>query len=210
MNIRVFELPPVATNAYLLSDEQTKQAIVIDVPMGAWDAIAPIVKAEQLTLQAVLLTHAHFDHVLGAQAFKDAGVPFYLHTQEREAAERLGEQLKHFNLPGNIQALEIEHWLEDGASLAFLEQSIECRRVSGHSPGNVVFYFPAEACAFVGDAIFKGSIGRYDLPGGSFKVLKHDIIEQIYSLPNETVLYPGHGEATEVAYERMNNPFVKG
>ena len=210
MNIRVFELAPVATNAYLLSDEETKQAIVIDVPMGAWDVIAPIVKAEQLALQAVLLTHAHFDHVLGAQAFKDAGVPFYLHSQERETLGRLGEQLKYFNLPADMQSLEIEHWLEDNASLEFLGHSIECRRVSGHSPGNVVFYFAAEACAFVGDAIFKGSIGRYDLPGGSFKVLKHDIIEQIYSLPNETVLYPGHGPATELGYERINNPFVKG
>ncbi len=211
MKIRSFELPPVATNAYLLSDAETKQAIVIDTPMGAWDVISPILEAEGLTLQAVLLTHAHFDHVLGAQAFKDAGIPFYLHRKEADHVDKLRDQIDFFQVDVESDGLDINHWIDDEvASFEFLGQPVEARCVSGHSPGNIVFYFPAQGCAFAGDAIFKGSIGRFDLPGGSFKVLRDGIQRQIYSLPNETVLYPGHGDSTSVAVERVSNPYVQG
>ena len=210
MDILTLELPPIATNAYLISDTRLGQAILIDAPQGAWEAVEPILKEQKLELQGLLLTHAHFDHVLDAELFNKAGVPVYLHVQEKPVIGMLGEQLKYFDIDEEVQEVVIDNWLEDGAHLEFLGQDIEVRRVSGHSPGNLVFYFPAQKCAFAGDAIFNGSVGKTNLPGGNFKVLETDIRSQIYTLPNDTIIYPGHGESTSVGKERASNPYVRG
>ena len=109
-----------------------------------------------------------------------------------------------------LKAVKIEHWLTQGETLTALGTTIAVRHVPGHCPGNVLFYFAAAQAAFVGDALFKRAIGRTDLPGGSFAELERSIREQIYSLPGETVVYPGHGPATTVAEEMDENPYVSG
>lgn len=210
LQIRSFPLPPVQTNAFLLSDYSTNSAVLIDAPQGAWEAISPILKEENLKLEACVLTHAHFDHVLGASELNEQNIPLSLHQADKLMFDALPQQMAFFRMNVPFVQPKIDHWLEDGSTLQLLGRSAECRRVPGHAEGNIVIYLPDEQCAFVGDAIFAGSVGRTDLPGGSFEVLEKSIKEQIYTLPDETVLYPGHGPKTTVANEKANNPYVSG
>jgi hydroxyacylglutathione hydrolase len=108
----------------------------------------------------------------------------------------------------NLQPVPVNRWLKAGDRFQALGTEVEVRHVPGHCPGNVLFYFPAAHAAFVGDALFAGSIGRTDLPGGDFAQLEKSIREQIYTLPPETVVFPGHGPQTTVAHEREHNPHV--
>jgi glyoxylase-like metal-dependent hydrolase (beta-lactamase superfamily II) len=110
----------------------------------------------------------------------------------------------------NLQAVHVDRWVAQDERLAALGQEIEVRHVPGHCPGNVLFYFPKAGAAFVGDALFNRSIGRTDLPGGSFEQLEQSIRRQIYTLPDATVVYPGHGPATTVGAEKEENPYVHG
>lgn len=209
MQVDVFELPPVATNAYLLRDVTRGEAILIDAPYGAWESISPLLEADGLELKAVLLTHAHFDHVLGAAAFNERGAPVYLHPDDREMLGRLGEQMQWFGLPPNLPLPRVDAWIDPTKPLELLGRRIEVRHTPGHCPGNVTFYFPEEGKAFVGDVIFAGGYGRTDLPGGSEALLKKTFLEQIYTLPDDTVLLPGHGPTTTVAREKGSNPLVR-
>ena len=108
-----------------------------------------------------------------------------------------------------LEGIQVDQWVAAGDSLEALGQSVEVRHVPGHCPGNIMFVFSDQTTAFVGDAIFAGSIGRTDLPGGSFAELEASIRSQIYTLPDETTLYPGHGPATTVKIEKSTNPHVQ-
>ncbi len=110
----------------------------------------------------------------------------------------------------NLQPIHVDHWVKQGDRFDALGTTVEVRHVPGHCPGNVLFYFAALSAAFVGDALFNGSIGRTDLPGGDFERLARAIREQIYTLPGDTAVYPGHGPKTTVADERAQNPYVAG
>ncbi len=109
-----------------------------------------------------------------------------------------------------LEPIRVDHWLQAGERLTILGTKAEVRHVPGHCPGNVLFHFASLQAAFVGDALFQGSIGRTDLPGGDFDQLEASIREQIYPLPPETVVWPGHGPRTSVAVEREHNPYVRG
>ena len=116
-----------------------------------------------------------------------------------------------FAMPGmNLNPIEIDHWVGEGDEVEILGRHAEVRHVPGHCPGNVLFYLKEEKIALVGDAIFAGSIGRTDLPGGDFEVLEKAIRERIYTLPDDVVLLPGHGPTTTVAREKTTNPLVPG
>ena len=109
----------------------------------------------------------------------------------------------------HLEPLKVDHWVDAGDQLAAVGATAEVRCVPGHCPGNVLFYFKKQHAAFVGDALFKGSIGRTDLPGGSFEVLARSIREQIYTLPDATTVYSGHGSPTTVGDEKRSNPHVR-
>ncbi|GHC03997.1 MBL fold metallo-hydrolase [Cerasicoccus arenae] len=210
MQIEVFELPPIGTNAYLLSDAERGEAILIDAPMMAWETIAPRLDGDGLKLTAVLLTHGHFDHVLGAATFNQQGVPVYAHADDREMLANLPQQMRMFGIPGEVQAPTVDHWINPEEPLNLLGRSIEVRHTPGHCPGNVTFYFADEGAAFVGDVIFAGGYGRTDLPGGDAALLRKTFFEQIFTLPEKTLLYPGHGPQTSVEQERYTNPLTSG
>lgn len=108
----------------------------------------------------------------------------------------------------NLEPIKVDRWVRQGERFEALGTTVEVRHVPGHCPGNVLFYFPALQAAFVGDALFAGSIGRTDLPGGDFDTLAQSIREQIYTLPDDTVVYPGHGPDTTVGAEKETNPYV--
>jgi hydroxyacylglutathione hydrolase len=210
LQIRSVALPPVSTNAYLVWDEETRRAVLVDAPHGALGAMTPILESEKLTLEYCVLTHAHFDHVLGAAEVRRAGVRLCLHEADRRLLEMLPEQMRLFGIPGKGEVVEIDHWLKDNERLELAGREVEVRLVPGHAAGNVALVFEADGMVFVGDALFAGSVGRTDLPGGSFEVLSEAIRKRLYTLPEETVVYPGHGSATSIGKEKASNPFVRG
>ena len=181
-----------ATNMYLFLDEETGKAVVFDAPERAFELVEHIQKEHPFELDALFLTHGHWDHMIDAWRFAEAGVPVYGHKDDRELFEEAEKQSSFFFGDTTLKSVKIDHWLELGDGLEVLGRKTQVRHVPGHCPGNVLFYIPELELAVVGDAIFAGSIGRTDLPGGSMKVLENSIRTQIYSLPDETQLLSGH------------------
>ncbi len=211
MKTTCFELGPVATNAFLLWEEGEEDAALVDAPPGAGKSIRAALEEHGLKLAQLLLTHGHWDHMAGAARIKeDEGVETWGHGADR-ALFAEPAVMSAFAMPGmSFEPVEIDHWVGDGDVIEILGRQAEVRHVPGHCPGNVLFYFQEEKLALVGDAIFAGSIGRTDLPGGDFDVLAKSIRERIYTLPDEVVLLPGHGPSTTVGHEKATNPFVPG
>lgn len=211
VKLHVLPAGPIQTNAYLLTATERGEAVLIDAPDEVWAEVQPILAAEKCRLTELWITHGHWDHTQGgAEIVRATGATVRAHADDRELIETpevmsrfLGERLK-------VEPIRVDHWLRPGERFDALGTPVEVRHVPGHCPGNALFYFPARQAAFVGDAIFYRSIGRTDLPGGDFARLERSIREQIYTLPEETVLFPGHGPQSTVGDERANNPYVAG
>jgi len=208
MEIHTFPAGPIQTNAFLLLDREARSALLIDAPHDVLEDVDSLLKESGATLEALLLTHGHWDHTGDAGAIQARGVQVHAHEADRALFENPAVQAI-FMIPGyDLAPVRIDHTVTQGQRLMLAGLEIEVRHVPGHCPGNVLFYFPALASAFVGDAIFAGSVGRTDFPGGGMAMLEKSIRSQIYTLPDETRLFPGHGPATTVARERATNPFV--
>lgn len=210
MKIFSQELGMAATNMYLFLDEDSGKAVVFDAPEQAFELVEHIRKETPFDLEALYLTHGHWDHMLDAWKFSEAGVPVYGHRDDQALFEQADVQKGFLVADLELRPVKINHWLTIGDPLTILGTTSEVRHVPGHCPGNVLFYLADMSLAVVGDAIFAGSIGRTDLPGGSMAVLEHSIRSQIYSLPEDTQLLCGHGPVTTVGQELANNPFVSG
>ena len=209
MKIFSQELGNVATNAFLFFEETSGQAVLFDAPIGAFDWINKINEENPFELQALYLTHGHYDHIFDGWKFTESGVSTFGHKDDQTLFEEPDTQRAFLFGEDEFKGVKINHWLTPGESLDIIGHSVEVRHVPGHCPGNVLFYISSLNLAVVGDAIFAGSIGRVDLPGGSMQVLEQSIRSQIYSLPDETHLLPGHGPATTVGREKVSNPFVR-
>lgn len=209
--IVVFTQGPAATNAYLVADPSSSTAVVID---PAWDGAEIRRAADQRgwRIAQIWLTHAHFDHFGGAGAISDAPgapIPVALHPDDH-SLWRLGGGASAFGISGFDPGPEPTIYLEHGMRLALGEARFEVRHTPGHSRGHVIYLNQSSGLVFCGDLIFRGSVGRTDLPGGSMEVLLQSIQQEVLSLPDETRLYPGHGPATTVGTERRDNPFLVG
>ncbi|HQU09289.1 MAG: hypothetical protein B7X06_02985 [Verrucomicrobia bacterium 21-51-4] len=201
---------PIDTNAFLMIDEDRKEALLIDAPAGVWRDVQLQLLDYDAKLVGILLTHGHWDHIADAEIIRQAtGAWVYAHPGDRNWLEHPGLMAVAIPQGLDIQAVKVDHWLEDEQTLMLLGKNIEVRYVPGHSPGNVAYYFPALKKAFTGDALFAGTIGRTDLPGGNFDRLEQSIQTQLYTLPDDTVIYPGHGPATTVKEEKKSNAFVR-
>lgn len=205
-------LGPLQNNVYLLGDEDTKNAVVID---PSFDSEQVITEANRQgwILHQVWLTHAHFDHVVGVDTIRNAFDPplpvgmhkdTYAWTKAMSASKPLG-------LPVLVLS-EPELYFSHGQLLPLMPGGqngvVEVREAPGHNPGSVIFFCPALEVCFCGDVIFRESIGRTDLPGGDYAQLISSIREQVFSLPESTTLLPGHGPQSSVGYERQFNPYL--
>jgi glyoxylase-like metal-dependent hydrolase (beta-lactamase superfamily II) len=209
--VKVHALPagPIQTNAYLLTDAQRGEAVLIDAPGGIWGQVGPILKREGCRLTLLLLTHGHWDHTQGAaEVVHRSDARVFAHADDRVLFET-PEFMKPLLPPGiELKAVRVDRWLLDGESFEALGDTVRVGHVPGHCPGSLSFYFPGAGAVFPGDALFRGSVGRTDLPGGSFEQLERSIRTRLYTLPDGTVVYPGHGAPTTVGEEKAHNPHV--
>ncbi|MCG8472718.1 MAG: MBL fold metallo-hydrolase, partial [Desulfobacterales bacterium] len=164
---------------------------------------------EKLTVKAILNTHGHFDHVGANKRLKEAtGAPIMIHEDDARMLSELSITAMAFGLKAE-NSPAADRLLKDGDTISFGEITLEVRHTPGHTPGGVTFYCEAEKVAFAGDTLFYGSIGRTDLPGGNYGTLISSIKTQLFSLPDETVVYTGHGPKTTIGTEKQYNPFLK-
>jgi glyoxylase-like metal-dependent hydrolase (beta-lactamase superfamily II) len=211
VNLHVLPAGPIQTNAYLLTEPACGEAVLIDAPGGVWTEVAKILAVEKCRLTELWLTHGHWDHTQGAaEVVRISGAKTRGHLADQAMFETPEIMERFAGARLGLKPVKIEAWVAQGERFMALGTEVEVRHVPGHCPGNVLFYLARERMAFVGDALFAGNVGRSDLPGGSFEQLEHSIRTQIYSLPGETVVYPGHGPATTVADEMAGNPYVSG
>jgi glyoxylase-like metal-dependent hydrolase (beta-lactamase superfamily II) len=208
LEIIPFTLGPVFTNSYLIADPETKEAAVID---PAWDGAILHAEAGKRgwRISHIWLTHAHFDHIGGSAGIADASNPLpmvALHPADHVLwrAGGGGAMFGYRIDPGPEPTIDLVH----GMKMKLGSNEFEVRHTPGHTTGHCIFYFAAGNVAFVGDLIFQNSVGRTDLPGGSFEQLEKSIIEQVFTLPEETTLLSGHGDPTTVGDEKMMNPYV--
>jgi glyoxylase-like metal-dependent hydrolase (beta-lactamase superfamily II) len=205
-----FTLGPVMTNAYLVADPGSGEAVVID-PADDGEVIVAEAEQHEWRIGSIWLTHAHFDHLAGAGGVADRvnpPPPVALHPDDyslwrmQGGAPLFGMKID----PGPEPTVDLYH----NQILMLGENTIEVRHAPGHTRGHVIFICIAEKVAFCGDVIFQGSIGRTDLPGGDYQTLMDSIQKQILSLPDDTRLFSGHGPVTTVGRERIWNPFLVG
>ncbi|MDX8045994.1 MBL fold metallo-hydrolase [Gracilibacillus sp. S3-1-1] len=206
MRIERMSLGKLSTNCYILS--RGKEAIIID-PAGESDKILTKINDLNVTPTAILLTHAHFDHIGALEDIRNYyDISVYLHELE---ADWLGDPSLNgsslFGL-GQVKARKAEHFLRNG-EMQIGNVTLEIRHTPGHSPGGVAFIFHQGQFVVGGDSLFAGGIGRTDLPGGDSQQLQQSIKKQFYSLPKHYTVYPGHGPETTIKYEKENNPFVR-
>tara|TARA_B100001093_G_C26700584_1_gene958878 strand:+ start:122 stop:748 length:627 start_codon:yes stop_codon:yes gene_type:complete len=207
MELRKYELGPIGTNAFAII--QDYNAIVVDAPADSAKIIFSDLEKDKVGVSDLLFTHGHWDHMADGADFVEKGVTTYGHRADTILFNDPMIQ-SSFMLPGlDLKPVQIHNWLEQGQEINLLGFEIEVRHVPGHCPGNIMFYIAQEKIAFVGDALFSGGIGRYDLPGGDLEILERSIQEQIYTLPGETKVFAGHGPETNVEKEKNTNPFVR-
>jgi glyoxylase-like metal-dependent hydrolase (beta-lactamase superfamily II) len=196
-----------AENCYILVDRDAGEAVIVD-PGEEADLFLRRIATERVTLKALWLTHAHLDHVLGVTQIVEATrVPVYLHPADRPLYDGVQEQGAMFGLSASNPPPP-DLGLAEGMRLALGGLAFDVLHVPGHTPGHVAFV--GQGVAVVGDALFAGSIGRTDLPGGDTETLLTSLREKLLTLPDETVVYPGHGPATTIGRERRSNPFLTG
>lgn len=200
------EVGPLACNCYIVGDRDTKTAIVID-PGGEADELAEMIASQGLTITAIVATHAHFDHIIGAERLRAlTGAPFIMHKADEPLLPWMQESGRMFlgvDLPAPPS---IDTPAGEGDRLVAGTAELGVIHTPGHSPGSISLL--ADGALFSGDTLFAGSIGRTDLPGGDGRALLDAVRTKLFTLDDDLPVYPGHGPPTTLAAERASNPFV--
>lgn len=198
-------LGPLDNNSYVLTCTETRATAVIDVGFEP-ETVLEFLSRGRCDVQLLLATHAHYDHVAGMRDVQQAvGGAFWMHPEDRPLLDRLSQQGAVFGFPPADAPDEV-HDLADGQRVTLGTLTLETLHCPGHSPGHVIFVHGRDA--WVGDVLFAGSVGRTDLPGGSFEQLERSIRTRVFPLGDDVRVHTGHGPETTVGRERLHNPFV--
>ena len=212
MKIKQIQNNPFQENTYIIYDSASREAAIIDC--GALfpqeeEAIQEFVADNDLTIKYLLNTHLHLDHCFGnAWAAGRYGVLPMAHEDDETLLARMGEQARMFGLPFEVRTEKLGGYLKDRDVLMLGENRIEVIHTPGHSRGGLCFYIPSAGWLVSGDSLFEGSISRTDLEGGSYATLIKSITERLMTLPEGTIVYPGHGSYTTIGDEKKCNPFL--
>ena len=207
MDVRVFTVGPVAENSYIFRKDDSDRALIVD-PGDEPDKLLQAIDGLGVTLEAILLTHTHFDHV-GAVApvARATGAEVWVPVIEKDVLSNIMDFVPWPGF-GPFESYDAEHTLEGGEQLEMAGFEIDVLFTPGHSPGHVTFSIPEEQVVFSGDVLFQGSVGRTDLPGGDWPTLLDSIRTLVDTLPEETTVYPGHMGVTSLGAEKRTNPFL--
>ena len=212
MNATMMTVNPFGENMYILWDEASRDAVVVDPGMmreAEREMVTKFIEGQKLNVIHILLTHLHIDHITSARWLADkTGADVCACALDAQLGRELPDQVAQFHLKIESEPLDIDHILSDGDVLPLGEESIQVLHVPGHSPGGLAFYLPQSGLLISGDTIFNGSVGRTDLWGGDMAQLINSIREKILPLPDETVIASGHGPTTTIADEKRCNPFL--
>lgn len=205
MLVRTFHVGPMDNNVYVIVDEVSREALMVDPAFGSQAALDAIAE-DGYTVRWIVFTHAHLDHIAeNARAAEATGAPVAMHPGDRPLLDALSEQASWFGVP-TPRVVEPSMDLADGMALTVGAGSLRVVHTPGHSPGSVCLV--GDGWAIVGDLVFAGGIGRADLPGGDYNTLLESIHAHILCLGDDVILYPGHGPATTVGRERRSNPYL--
>lgn len=205
IEIKSMTLGMVATNCYLIINKETKKALLIDPADNAL-RISNVIEENVCTLKAILLTHGHFDHIMALNELKKRyNVPVYAHEEEEDVLKQ--SSLNMSGMIGQIYTTQADIYVKDGEHLKLAGLDIIVLHTPGHTKGGVCYYLPEEKVLMSGDTLFHCSIGRTDFPTGSMSQLVRSVKEQLFVLPDDVQVYPGHDSVTSIGYEKQYNPF---
>lgn len=206
MIIEQLEVGPIMANCYIVGCEETGKAVVID-PGDDSDRILQRLASKKLTVLCLINTHGHFDHVGGNRRMKAATeAPLLIHEGDAPMLHRLASDASMFGLSAENSPAP-DRTLADGDTIEFGAHTLTVLHTPGHSPGGIALH--GHGCVFVGDTLFSGSIGRTDLPGGDYDTLIRSVREKLFSLPDDTRVFCGHGPETTIGREKRHNPFFR-
>jgi len=203
----IFPVGPLQCNCSIIGDESTREAMVID-PGDDIEDVLTLLRKHNLQVKQIVITHAHIDHVGGAMKLRAAtGAPILLNQNDYPLLKMLDVQAAWVGMadPGTV---EIDQSVNTGDTVKAGAHTANVLHTPGHTEGSICLYFPLEKKLIAGDTLFSGSIGRTDLPGGSFEKIIRSLHEKVLVLPDETIVVPGHGPLTTIGEERESNPFL--
>lgn len=207
--VKTFVFNPLSENTYVVYD-QTLQAVVIDpgcYERSEKDELDNFIKTEKLIITYLLNTHCHIDHVLGNYHIKEKyKVPFLIHKKDEPVLKAVKSYAPNYGFANYTEALP-DRFLDEGDEVIFGDTKFSILFLPGHAPGHIGFYSAQEKILMGGDVLFRRSVGRTDLPGGNHDTLINSIHQKLFVLPDDVVVYPGHGPTTTLGEEKISNPF---
>lgn len=212
MKVAKFEFSLYGINTYVVYDPATRKCAIIDPGMinkEEDEAMSRFIKKNDLTVTHVINTHLHVDHAIGdLKASKMFDAPILAHRDDEFLGTRLRQQAQMFGIAERVDDVSISTYLEDGDIIRIGDGELKVIHVPGHSPGSIALYDKADGFVIAGDALFAGSVGRADLPGGNMRTLIDAIKSRLLTLPPDTTVFPGHGPATTIGREKASNPYL--
>lgn len=208
MKIQLFVENAIQTNSWVVIDENTHEAIIIDLG-GGYKKIFEYINSQNANLKYILCTHGHFDHIMGIAEMQsdNIDIPVYMSKKDEHMTTEINSMLQRFGMFGNYKNVRVHKFIDENSQLAIGNKNIKIFETPGHSQGGLCFKI--ENHLFSGDSLFFREIGRCDLPGGNFKELINSLKTKLLPLPEDTIVYPGHGPITNIKEEKQYNPYLQ-